>query len=616
MKRKISLYRAGLGMAFIACAVLCLDCSDLLLDEMQRLAVETNRPEILPAPGTIIPSHEVFTLQFPKSMSGATISLSGSIGGAATKAETTTYADDRLVVSPALFWSSGSNQTLRISVSEGGEIAVYDFTYKVFDGVCVATTGSDSSTGKGTVRAPYATIQNGITQAKALHPSSASEVHVAAGTYAITTRTTKESYDLGIVVQDRVSILGGYALDWKSRDWKENISSIVDNRGKDVNLCLSCIGAPTGVSAATAIEGLAITASSASADTTGIVLFSSEPVIRNNTIVGGGNATGITRSGIDLVYDTDDVSGSEYSPLIEGNVITAGGGNNVSKSFGINAQNSAVKYSPVLRRNTVSGGTATDFVAALFLILNNEGSAAVVERNVFMAGSGAGNDESSNTCVYVWPNVNVDPGFIQLQLRNNLIVSPNMTAQNHSGAYIDTSGAGISGIAVRNNTILLGGVGDGYMSSGIAMNLGTNTELHVDNNIIYYFEGASDANAFHLLSGSKLPNASSTAHANDLGPWSGVASGKFFYIYMNDSTPTKALTSGAIGIFSTSSGNLQTDPLLNTSTGRPTASTPSSVYGGGLDGSSSWGFTNDLDGSIRSGNGTTGWSMGCYEYNP
>jgi len=29
-----------------------------------------------------------------------------------------------------------------------------------------------------------------------------------------------------------------------------------------------------------------------------------------------------------------------------------------------------------------------------------------------------------------------------------------------------------------------------------------------------------------------------------------------------------------------------------------------------------WNFTDDVDGTTRTGNGTTGWSMGCYEYDP
>jgi hypothetical protein len=483
MKRKISLYRAGLGMAFIACAVLCLDCSDLLLDEMERLAVETHRPEILPAAGTIIPSQEVFTLQFPKSMSGATIRLSGTIGGAAVKVETTAYADDRLVVSPTSFWTEGSSQTLRISVTEGGETAEYDFDYTVFVGVCVATTGSDTSTGKGTVRAPYATIQTGIMQAKLLHPSSASEVHVAAGTYAITTRTTNNSYDLGIVVQDRVSIMGGYALDWKSRDWNSNVTSIVDTRAKDVNVYLACVGAPAGISANTVIEGLSIKASSASADTTGIVLFSSEPVIRHNIITGGGDSltAGMNRSGITLAANGS--STTEFSPLIEGNTINGGGGSQISQSYGINVQSCVA--SPIIRSNTITAGTASTSgeVEAIKLELKNKLRTAIVERNVLNAGSGGvSNNERKNVCICIFPSDSDGSSFTQLSMRNNLLICPNMPGQSHSALYIVSAAA--TRIDVLNNTILLGGDGGGYTSAGIAMDLSSGNELHVNNNVI------------------------------------------------------------------------------------------------------------------------------------
>jgi hypothetical protein len=615
MKRTISLYRAGLGIALIACALLCLDCSDLLLDEMERLADETNRPEILPAAGTIIPSHEVFTLKFPKSMSEATISVSGSIGGATTQTETATYADDRLVVSPASFWTKGSSQTLRITVVEGGETASYDYTYTVFDGVCVSTTGSDTSTGKGTVRAPYATIQNGITQAKALHPSSASEVHVAAGTYTITeTATTSNGYALGIEIQDLVSVMGGYALDWKSRDWNGNATSIVDAR---TTVLEACLGASNGVSSATVIEGVSITASSADTDTIGIVLFSSEPVIRNNIITLGGNSVtaGMNRSGIAL--KTDGSSTTEFSPLIEGNTINGGGGSQIGQCYGINVQSCTA--SPIIRSNAITAGTAgsSGQVAAIMLELKNTLRTAIIERNVLNAGSGGSTDETTNACMYAWPSENAGAGFVQLSLRNNLLVSPNMSMQSHSAMYLDTTSATTSRIEARNNTILLGGDGgSGRKSTAVAMKLGTGSELHVDNNIFYYHYGTSDAYAFHLVTGSGSPNASSTAHANDLGK--GSAAAGTFYVSMNASGVTATgLSSGGVEIFTTSSGNLQTDPLLDTITGQPTASTPSSVYSGGLDGASlSWGFTNDLDGLIRTGNGSTGWSMGCYESNP
>ena len=615
MDRKKNPYRAGLGLVFIACAVLCLDCSDLLLDEMERLAVEANRPEILPAPGTIIPSHEVFTLQFPKSMSGATISVSGSIGGATTKAETATYADDGLVVSPALFWTSGPHQTLRISVSEGGETATYDFAYTVFDGACVATTGSDTATGKGTVRAPYATIQNGIGQAKALHPASASEVHVAAGTYTITTTTTKAGYDLGVVLEDRVSLLGGYALDWRSRDRTANVTSIADGRAKDASQILACLGASSGVTSGTVLDGFTVTASSVDASSAGIALFSSGLTVRNNIINLGGNSVtaGMNRSGIAL--RADGSSTTEFSPLIEGNTIIAGGGSQVGYCFGVDVQSCVA--SPTIRSNAITAGTAgpSGIVAAIMLELQNTSTTAIVERNVLNAGSGGSSDETTNACIYTWPSANAGAGFTQLSVRNNLLVSPNMSMQGHSALYVDTTSATASRIEARNNTILLGGDGGGYTSTGIAMYLGTASELHVDNNVIYYHYGTSDAYAFHLLSGSQSPDASSTAHANDLGK--GATATGTFYVYMNaGGTKFPGLTSGAIGCFTTSSGNLQLDPLLDTSTGRPTSSTPSSVYGGGLDGSLSWGFTNDLDGGIRTGNGTSGWSMGCYEYNP
>jgi hypothetical protein len=60
-------------------------------------------------------------------------------------------------------------------------------------------------------------------------------------------------------------------------------------------------------------------------------------------------------------------------------------------------------------------------------------------------------------------------------------------------------------------------------------------------------------------------------------------------------------------------GNVSTNPSLDATTYRPSAS--SAVKALGIDGAgaASWGFTTDRDGKTRTGNGTTGWTLGCYE---
>jgi hypothetical protein len=63
---------------------------------------------------------------------------------------------------------------------------------------------------------------------------------------------------------------------------------------------------------------------------------------------------------------------------------------------------------------------------------------------------------------------------------------------------------------------------------------------------------------------------------------------------------------------------IATNPYLNSTTDfHLTPSTDSSVTGGGIDGSVSgdnWGFDYDKDETTRTGNGSTGWSIGAYEY--
>jgi hypothetical protein len=60
-------------------------------------------------------------------------------------------------------------------------------------------------------------------------------------------------------------------------------------------------------------------------------------------------------------------------------------------------------------------------------------------------------------------------------------------------------------------------------------------------------------------------------------------------------------------------GNISLVPNLDSSY-RPSASTPTDVGTGGIDGSAAgWGFSTDKDGKARIGSSGTGWTMGCYQ---
>ena len=353
MKRKISLYRAGLGIAFIACALLCLGCSDALLEEMKDLAAEASRPSILPADGATITAHETITLVFKTSMAPSDVSISGTMGSGSATWETTSTANDTLVLNAAnaVSWNAGSSMKLVVTVAEGGETTLYEYGFDVFDGTCVSasTNGSNpgSSGAAGTVLAPLDTVQGGIDKALALYSANEAnpaEVRIASGNYSAVCTSSAYIAD----VKPGLSLYGRYNSHFASRTTAATIlSDLSSTGGSSAATSVRVVNASGSMTAATVIDGLTVVLGHGGASTyhCGIACLSSaSPSISGCVIGGGSDATGSYAIGILCTASGPTISACTIDP-----------GKSLSHSWGVYISTGAA----TIVNCTISGGESS-----------------------------------------------------------------------------------------------------------------------------------------------------------------------------------------------------------------------------------------------------------------
>ena len=193
------------------------------------------------------------------------------------------------------------------------------------------------------------------------------------------------------------------------------------------------------------------------------------------------------------------------------------------------------------------------------------------------------------------PNYYTDTN-LTFNLHNNLVYMPTLPSSSARilSFYLSTAGNSYN---IKNNTILYAGSGTSasfvsfYFQNGIA-------QIHFDNNLIYSTNGVGV--------GLKMSGSFASFKNNDIY--------NFTQLSNNGSAQTTAANLNAL---TNASGNISADPAFvdTTSNWNLTGSAAASVRTGGLDGSpKGWSFSTDLTGTARSGDGSTGWSMGAYEY--
>jgi hypothetical protein len=585
-------------VAFAAVFVLA-SCSDALLNEMARLAADANRPSISPADGAIITAHETITLTFPKTMDPASVTIAGDIGTAGAEWSTTALTNDALTLngydtgSPVIAWTAGTGKTLTITVVSSGETIVYTYTFEVFRGVCVRQDGLDDN--PGTAVKPKKNIKAGIDAVvdSQLY-GAAGEVHVAAGTYP----TDWAGSQNRITIVEGVSLLGGYASDWTARDIAANRTVIVDQSttgGSTNNNPNRAIDVPSGITSATVIEGFAVYGSNSGTiggNYTAAVFCGSSPSIRNNEIIAGGNGTNADyRYGIEI-YTTG--SASPTITLNNFNQGSLGGGSAILECDGvvINSDGNAV-----IEKNLISGGQAdTTTGTANGIYINSSNANPRIDANTIDGGSASYTHGIGSNGLSI---------SVSVKIYNNIVKSGLYSAGESYAIFLWSSAA-----IIRNNTIVIGNagmlVGDAYGIYAYDNSVQTQNTM-VENNILTFESSTASYYGYGIYENVAMTFAS--VKNNDFAHL--LPSGSYLTLYFNDGT-TRITTLAALNTLLSNTTNITDDPLLDSAL-VPTASSPIAVTAGGIDGAVSYGFTTDKNGTTRTGNGTTGWTMGCYE---
>ncbi|HSV95507.1 MAG TPA: right-handed parallel beta-helix repeat-containing protein [Spirochaetota bacterium] len=326
-------------------------------------------------------------------------------------------------------------------------------------GMYVSTTGSDV-TGDGSPDNPYATIQNGTTQAASngLHA-----VFVEAGTYSIPAEIT---------LIEGISLYGGFRPgDWNDR----SVTPAARDTGSPYCTEIIYTAAPairgTGpISSATVVEGFVIFGPTAFSNEN-----NSNPRISNNTIVGTdiGTSYGIHNLNsspniqFNIIIGASFIAVNAYgiynstgaTPTITANTIY---GSLVTSSDTANGVcNTNASTDPIIAGNTIYGGPAANTSRGIY---NTNGAEPVI----------IGNRIASDSATASYAIHNED--CINVVLNGNDIFPGNGSASS-VGVYCSNSP-----IWILNNAVRAGGGATTDYSFGIR--LAANSDASIFNNTI------------------------------------------------------------------------------------------------------------------------------------
>jgi hypothetical protein len=409
----------------------------------------------------------------------------------------------------------------------------------------------EGGAGDGTKENPMGDINAAIALAKSKWPTSPSEVHVAKGIYEVTSGINH------IEMKEGVKVYGGYSYpDWTARDVTTNITKIKDKSssgGYDVTYPNRTVEA----------DGSEIT---------------SETVIDGFTIFAGGGK-----------YSVGILTKDSAALVISNNTIHGGSGSVVSS--GIHNEAS----SPSIIDNWIEGGSGQ---SACFGIMNDHGSSPKIYNNLIKAGSG------TNVSYGIGNQLNSSP-----KIYNNIIVGGSgFTSRGISNWDNSTP-------EILNNTIN----GGNAKFQSVAIDLGdcnVDCAIPIFNNIIYTSGNAALRYGIYKSLSYNNPPQLEQLENNDL-----FDCPKAVYHDSHNNNDLIVCDNGTISdncdfpTVEIGGGNVSKVPnFVGPEDLHLQANSPVEVRTGGLDGAAqNWGFTTDKDGKTRTGNGTTGWSMGAYE---
>jgi hypothetical protein len=496
-------------------------------------------------------------------------------------------------------WTGPGTLTVSATAVDGTPFTKTLSVAGVFNGICVsANRGSDSVPNNGSVRLPFFTVKKAADTAAASYGSTPNSVLVArsATAYLVDGRSAGGR----VVLSASSSLLGEYADDFQSRSISSppgttltdsNTSTDASN-ATNPNRVIELSAGNTGT-----VEGLTVNGGTG-AYTTAVYCKAASPTIRKMTLRSGGNgASNAQRVGLWIE--------GAASPTVDTNVFNDspnGGGTSVGEADGIYILN--LTGTPVILNNTICGGVANNTVSSgnttIGISMNGGTSTSLkVVKNTFVPGIG------DVATAFLYPSGS-SIGFFE----NNLVEVGIGQTGGSSSVGVSVSGSS-SVLTVRNNTFVLGyplaiGVEAGIRLIGI----GTASTFYADNNIFHDY-GAVTSIYGVLESGASTPDS----FKNNLFSYF-VTNGAILY---HNSTPADYLSVAAMAtgingeLASSASSNAAAEPIGFVNAGAGNFHLTSTNVQG-IDGSAlGWGFTDDRDGITRTGNLTTGWSVGCYE---
>ncbi|MFV2055143.1 MAG: Ig-like domain-containing protein [Thiohalomonadales bacterium] len=553
-----------------------------------------------------------------------------------------------------------------VSVNDGvNQSGVKDFVITVTDLLedpaliyYVSDAAQDDTADGLTPLTPKKTINAAIAAAILAAPGAPADIRVAVGHYKVDSSPTVNTH---IVLKDRVSLYGGYTLDFSKRLPKSNATIIEDIS----NVATGVIAQPSraidsgdGISPATVVDGFTIRGSSmpngdfsaairvyivvsiagqgptirnniiyagyGSLHSTGIWLLNSSSLIENNIIhagTGEGRSWGIYSLGQRPVIRSNQINGrtggvvngaganisSGISAIgaakIHNNKIHAGCLGTCEESYGIEAGGVRVLS---IEDNIIYGGGGT--LKTVGISVAN--AQPTIRRNTIYAGDGAGQ------------SIGIDNTVGTVTIGAAINISNNIIHGGRSLASVGIQNSNIAFARIRNN-IIDGGFGS-VTAYGIS-NLLTTVNPHIDNNIIST-TGSSTAYCIFEEGGNVSPKSlrnnnlynCGTAIYFDADAGCGGANTRTCTL-----SQMQALEDIAEGV----SGNVSTDPLFIDKDGhdndittledndwRFSGVSPSIVSAGGLNGFDNpvWGYVNDNDGALRPASGNP-WGMGAFD---
>jgi hypothetical protein len=446
------------------------------------------------------------------------------------------------------------------------------------DTIYVDDSGAPGNNGFET-GSPLDSIQAGIDLAV---QAGLDEVLIAEGTYSER-----------VTIAEGVSIRGGYYNSFASVDPAARPSAVSDPA---VTSPSYAVDVPSGVTAATTIEGLSVSGGSLS--TNYGIQCDGSPVITNCPSIngGGGNASyGIAINGGSPVVSNCTINGGggageSLGMYVDGNAQI--NNNTIISGSGDNADAIAVFVrggQPQIRNNTINDVQIVSGPDNAYGIFIQSGSPEIDGNYIWGSPRPTFRSAGSEAfAVFIQSNS-------EQRIFNNVLVGGNLN-QNY-GIFIDS----VPELWVVNNTIDAGTYGD---CIGIYFQ-NSDDNGHIDNNLIFSSVVTDAIGIQEYESNSYLPY---------------IRNNNFFDLDVlyrdNDASQPD---SGSINSLSGSvSGNISIDVsgYLDSADYSLDSGTPNDVHAGGIDGGPSgenWGFTWDKNGASRTGNGTTGWSLGAYE---